>query len=193
MNDVINKTFLPIHKKIQKLCTDKDSLLIAIDGRCASGKTTLAAYLKETFNCNVIPMDHFFLQPHMRTKQRLAQPGGNVDYERFLTEVLLPLRKGEFFSYRPYNCHKQQLDDAIEITPASITVIEGSYSLHPTLQEYYDYRIFLTTTYENQLQRIAFRNGENALPAFIEKWIPLEEMYFKEMDTPARCNFVITT
>lgn len=189
----VNNLFLPIQKKIQELSASKDSLLIAIDGRCASGKTTLASYLEEALGCNVIPMDHFFLQPHMRTNERLSQPGGNVDYERFLAEVLIPLTKGEAFSYRPYDCHKQQLDDAVEITPASITVIEGSYSLHPTLQEYYDYRIFLTTAYENQLERITARNGSQALTAFKERWIPLEELYFQEMDISSQCDLKIIT
>ena len=50
----------------------KDPMMIAIDGRCAAGKTTLADRLKEEFDCSVIHMDHFFLQPKQRTKQRLA-------------------------------------------------------------------------------------------------------------------------
>ena len=65
-------------------------LVIAIDGRCAAGKTTLAARLKDERNCNVIHMDHFFLQQEQRTEKRLKEPGGNVDYERFVKEVILP-------------------------------------------------------------------------------------------------------
>lgn len=38
----------------------KEPLLIAIDGRCTAGKTTLASIVKEKINCNVIHMDHFF-------------------------------------------------------------------------------------------------------------------------------------
>lgn len=192
MNDIF-KSFLPIQNKIHELSTDKDSLLIAIDGRCTSGKTTLAAYLKEVLGCNVIPMDHFFLQPHMRTKERLSQPGGNVDYERFLTEVLLPLTKGEPFSYRPYNCQFQQLDNAISVNPSPITIVEGSYSCHPQLRAYYDYCFFLTTSYENQLERIAARNGSQSLTAFKERWIPLEELYFEKMDIANQCDICLTT
>ena len=32
----------------------KEPLLIAIDGRCASGKTTLASRIKEEINCKLI-------------------------------------------------------------------------------------------------------------------------------------------
>lgn len=193
MNDIIIKPFLPIQKKIQELCTNKESLLIAIDGRCASGKTTLSSYLKEVFGCNVIPLDHFFLQPHMRTKERLATPGGNVDYERFEKEVLQPLLKGEAFSYAPFDCKTQKLDTPIEVSPTPVTIIEGSYSCHPQLRQYYHYCIFMTTSYENQLARIAIRNGSQALSAFKEKWIPLEELYFENMNIAAQCNTCIST
>ena len=32
-------------------------------------------------------MDDYFLQPYQRTEERLAEPGGNVDYERFKEEI----------------------------------------------------------------------------------------------------------
>ena len=41
-------------------------LLIAVDGRCASGKTTLAASLERETGCNVVHMDDFFLRPEQR-------------------------------------------------------------------------------------------------------------------------------
>ena len=87
--------------------------VVAIDGRCASGKTTLAARLKQELRCSMFSLDDFFLRPEQRTPQRLAQPGGNVDYERFSQEILLPWRKGKPFFYRPYNCHTQAFDPAI--------------------------------------------------------------------------------
>ena len=74
-----------ILKRIKEQTTKESAVpyIVAIDGRCASGKSTLAAYLKSALACSVIHMDHFFLQPHQRTEKRLREPGGNVDYERF--------------------------------------------------------------------------------------------------------------
>ena len=93
-------------EKIKAALPDKTDrpFLFALDGRCASGKTTLASALREAVGCGVIHMDDFFLRPEQRTEERLSQPGGNVDRERFLQEVLLPLKRGESFSYRPYDC-----------------------------------------------------------------------------------------
>ena len=63
--------------------------IIAIDGRAASGKSTLAQQLGELLDADVIHMDDFFLPPSLRTKERLSEPGGNVHYERFAEEVPL--------------------------------------------------------------------------------------------------------
>ena len=42
-------------------------------------------------------MDDFFLPPALRTPERRSEPGGNVHYERFLTEVLPNLRSEDLF------------------------------------------------------------------------------------------------
>ena len=79
-------------------------ILIAIDGRCAAGKTTLANRLHETAGWSVFHMDDFFLRPEQRTEQRLNTPGENVDHERFLEEILIPLKSGaKELSFRPFD------------------------------------------------------------------------------------------
>ena len=77
----------------------RSTLVLAIDGRCAAGKTTLAARLAELCDCNVIHMDHFFLCSKQNTMERLQQAGGNMDYVRFCEEILIPLHEGRKFSY----------------------------------------------------------------------------------------------
>ena len=42
--------------------------ILAIDGRCASGKTTLAGELQKRQACNVIHLDDFYL-PRLRSVQ----------------------------------------------------------------------------------------------------------------------------
>ena len=61
--------------------------------------THLDVYKRQQLDCNVIHMDDFYLQPHQRTTKRMREPGGNVDYERFETEVLQPMLTGEAVSY----------------------------------------------------------------------------------------------
>ena len=40
----------------------------------------------------------------------------------------------------------------------------------------------------NQLRRIRARNGEEGAQRFVERWIPLEERYFTELDVRAHCG-----
>lgn len=162
--------------------------LIALDGRCAAGKTTLAAQLQEKTGCNVLHMDDFFLRPEQRTKERLQQPGGNVDWERFRDEVLFPLKRGISCFYRPYDCHTQMFKKSVQIYPNGLTLVEGSYSCHPELWNFYHFHIFLTVSPEKQLCRIRKRNGTEELEMFQKKWIPLEELYFQTFSIKERCE-----
>ena len=69
--------------RINELITQKEQVIVAIDGNCTAGKTTLAGKLAEIYDCNVLHMDDFFLRAEQRTPERYAEVGGNVDYERF--------------------------------------------------------------------------------------------------------------
>ncbi len=100
-------TALPVLLAAVKL-PEKAVRVIAIDGRAASGKSTLARMLARIMDAGVVQMDDFFLPPELRTAERFAQAGGNVHYERFMTEVLPFLRDEKAFGYRIFDC--KQLD-----------------------------------------------------------------------------------
>jgi uridine kinase len=142
MNDTLNAA----KNAIDALLTRKGAVIVAIDGKCTSGKTTLAARLAEIYDCNVLHMDDFFLRPEQRSPDRFAEIGGNVDYERFKAEVLLPLRSGNPFSYRPFLCGSQTLGEPIAVSSKNLTIVEGTYSLHPHFEDPYDLKILLTVT-----------------------------------------------
>ena len=144
---------------------DKDRIIIGIDGRCAAGKTYLAAELQKILDCNVFHTDDFFLNSEQRTSDRYAEPDGNMDRERFLSEVIEPLG----------------------ITPKKINIIEGSYCCQERLRDYYDLRIFLNVPHKTQLERLFERDGSGVV-SYIDKWIPLEERYFKECEIEKHCD-----
>ena len=179
-----------IQKRIDELLAQKDHVIVAIDGPCTSGKTTLAAKLAALYNCNVFHMDDFFLRGEQRTPERFAEPGGNVDYERFREEVLLPLTFGKPFSYRPFDCKTFTLSEPVSVTPKKLTIIEGSYCNHPTFGSPYDLKIFLTITPELQHQRVMER-PEFLHQRFFEEWIPMETQYFDTFQIQTSCDLII--
>ena len=179
--------YVSLLKKIETM-TDKEQIVFAIDGRCGSGKTTLANMLQEFYDCNVFRMDDFFLQPHQRTLERYEEVGGNVDRERFLEEVLLPLKKGEQIHYKRFDCKTFTILPEVIIEPKKINIIEGSYSMHPLLAEYYDFGVFLEIDSNLQRERIIKRNTPELANRFFETWIPMEDMYHQKMKVKERCS-----
>ena len=66
-------------------------VLIALDGRCGSGKTTLAAQLAEQFpGSAVFHTDDYYLPPAQRIPNWAETPCANMDLTRLREEVLVP-------------------------------------------------------------------------------------------------------
>lgn len=201
---------IPLLLKINSLPQKKTPAVIAIDGRSASGKTTAALFLdfilnhaKETDDADivngaghagrtrgVIHMDDFFLPERLRTAERLAEPGGNVDYGRFLSEVL-PQIRGDGFSYRTFDCSEMEFGKLQTVENVPFRITEGAYSHHPRFGSYADIRVFSDIDPAEQEARILKRNGPARAEDFKTKWIPLEETYFREFRIKENADIVI--
>ncbi len=170
---------------------EKPVRVIAIDGRAASGKSTLARQLAQIMEAGVVHMDDFFLPPALRSAERLSQPGGNVHYERFSTEVLPFLRSGKDFTYRIFDCKRQDFYGKGKVAASAWLIVEGAYSLHPVFQNYADLKLFFDIAPDEQLRRIAKRNGEAAKKIFAARWIPLEENHIRQNRVIERADLIL--
>jgi len=188
---IVNARFMCILPLIEHLHRSRDVRVIAIDGRAASGKTTKAGLLSAMLDAPVIHMDDFFLPPALRTEERLAQPGGNVHYERFAEEVVPALRSGDAFSYRIFDCGQMDFAGERTIPAAPIRIVEGSYAHHPTLGDYADLRVFTSVDEGEQMARILRRNGERMAEMFRTRWIPMEETYFSAFGIREKADIVL--
>jgi len=182
--------FLPLFCEIDKRAGGR--FVVAIEGGSASGKTTLSQMLESVYDCTVFHMDDFFLRPEQRTPERFSEPGGNVDRERFLEEVLKPLSRGEVVRYRRFDCSTFTLGEPMEVETKPLVIVEGAYSMHPELADHYDLSVFLDVSPELQRKRIAKRNSPEMAKRFHEEWIPMEQLYFSKMGVKERCDLVIS-
>ena len=180
-----------IADRINELLITKSRITVGIDGRCAAGKTTLASELAKRFSAPVVHADHFFLRPEQRTEARYREAGGNLDRERLLAEVLSPLSRGESISYRPFDCKSGTLGKEITLPASRVVIVEGSYSLHPDLRNYYDLKIFLTVSNDEQRKRITEREGNERAQSYFTRWIPLEQAYFSALAPDRCCDIVL--
>ncbi|HBK67048.1 MAG TPA: uridine kinase [Firmicutes bacterium] len=193
MEDMVkskHRDYFELCRQIATLLISQARVLLAIDGNSGAGKTSLAFLLKEVYDANIFHMDHFFLRPELKTAERLQEIGGNVDYLRFKQEVIYGLQSGGKFQYQRYDCVQQALVEYIAVEQKAVNIIEGVYSLHPSLINYYDLKVFLSVGAKEQSRRILRRNGPDLHQRFLREWIPMENRYFQEMKIQERCDFV---
>ena len=181
-----------LRERIRQGLSEKGRLLLAIDGRCGCGKSRLAARLAEEFVGNVFRVDDFYLPFGERAEDWQEIPAGNVDLARFRREVLEPLVHGEAPRYRAWDCRRECFREPEEHPFRPLSVVEGSYALHPLLREAYDLRVFMTAEPATQRARLRAREGRRFL-AFEELWIPLEERYFRVFRVEECADLVLRT
>jgi len=169
----------------------KKSIIIAIDGNSGAGKSTLAMEIKEQWDANLFHMDDFFLPVVQKTQERLAIPGGNVDWERVRAEVLIPLSVGIDFTYRPFHCRTQSPGEAIMVSTEHLSIVEGVYSMHPALMPYYSLTVFMAVLPATQRKRILARSDSIVLKRFETEWIPLENTYFSTYRIKDKSDIII--
>lgn len=158
----------------------KNRVIVIIDGRCGSGKSTLGARLAADLDGTLLHCDDFYLQGYQRTPERLSEVGGNLDYERFKKEVIDPLKDNHAILYRTFDHETLAPKAGYVIHPKRFVIIEGSYSSHPYFGDYYDVGIFSDIDQKTQMENIIKREGRAKATDFKKKWIPKEEAYFKK-------------
>ncbi|MEK3981594.1 hypothetical protein MKY37_21530 [Psychrobacillus sp. FSL K6-2836] len=187
------KPYLNIIEQLRSSISKNEPLIVAIDGRSASGKTTCADVIVNELDGFVIHMDDFFLPMKERLSNWQKQIAGNIHISKITQDILKPITMGKTFTFKPYNCQMSKYDATIVIPKKSLYIIEGSYSMHPDLQIFYHHSIFLTISPETQEQRIIRRNGKKDFENFQKKWIPMEELYIKKLAIHNHCDFILDT
>ena len=175
-------------EQINKLFNNKKSIVIAIDGKSCAGKTTLANKLKEVYDANVIHTDDFYLPKNLRTVYRLKEVGGHFDYDRLYNEVIRKLNKT--LNIVSYDCKNDTFIEKEKLPKKRVTIIEGTYSMHPYLENYYDFAIFMNVDGDTQLSRLKERNLDN-YNDFIEKLIPYENRYLEVFKIKDKANIIL--
>lgn len=184
--------YFPALLYIAALVEQGTPAIVAIDGRCGSGKTRFAELIARLYPCNLFHMDDFYLPPGQRAEGWETTPGGNMDFARFLREVLAPAYAGRDVIYRPYDCQTGALKAPTRMPAALLTIVEGSYSQHPALKSRFDLRIFLTCSKAEQRRRLKAREKDR-FASFEARWIPMEERYIRACGIDRSSELILDT
>ena len=166
-----------------------NTLLIAIDGRGGSGKTTLAALLMKRFNAQLIQTDDF------------ASWDNLYDWGSLITErVFEPIKNGATTLNYPRSkwWENHQPEPVVDQPVTKIMILEGVSSLRKEFRDYISIGIFVDTPREICLKRGMERDINNdtgkteaEITALWEKWAADEDKYIEREQPQEYADIVI--
>lgn len=154
-------------------------LLIGIDGRPCSGKSTLADLLIEELHAEGLFLDDFFIpQTQWPNPINPAFPFPYFRYQEFL-EGVLKLAEGKLLEYQPYNWNTNSLDKVRIIDPTkNIVIVEGVSVLCEQLESSFYKKILVVSDENNELEAICQRENNN-INIWNELYIPSVDIYWR--------------
>lgn len=140
---------------------------VGVDGKGASGKTTLAAAVAAALPGGVVVHVDDFARRSVETWER----------ERFVAQVLAPLRAG-----RPARYERWDWDADASLGWATVpvgvpVVVEGVSSTDVRLGVPWDVTLWVDAPYEVRLARALARDGEAMREQWVGRWMPAEDAY----------------
>lgn len=168
-------TIQDVIDKVRILKQEKPLILVAIDGRGGSGKTTHALLIKHALpEAEIITTDDF-----------LNTEIHKIDETEVERQILKPLSEGKSATYMEYDGKNRQKRTVL---PEGIVIIEGIYSNHSSLQDYYDVTVWVEA--EDIKDRVEMRDGHYD-PDWEKYHRPNEDTYISEDKPQERADFVI--
>ncbi len=155
--------------------SQKQPVLIGIDGRPGSGKTTIAIMLEETLHAQIVYLDEFFIPQEQWPKDTKPQfPFFYFRYQEFIDGVKA-LAAGKSFTYFPYDWQtNDQAAQASVIKAEGIIIIEA---LNGELAPLYDKRIWVASDQASEFAALAARENEKNLDLWKNIYLPSVKLY----------------
>ncbi|MCW3528566.1 hypothetical protein K6Y76_36865 [Burkholderia cenocepacia] len=171
-------------------------VVVALDGRSGTGKSTLGLEIATVVNGTYVDQDDFFCGGEL-DQWRAVSPEIRVDkcidWQRVLRDIVLPFRASRPIHYHPFNWDTMDgLDpDPITIEPSDVLILDGAYSTRAELADYLDLTVLVTLDDEIRRQRIMDREGEDWTLEWFTVWDAAEDLYFGKMRPESEFDIVI--
>jgi uridine kinase len=164
---------------LQVARTRSGPLVVAIDGRSGTGKSTLAGALAERLGATVIEGDDFYAGgTGIEGDPPASRAARCIDWQA-QRRVLTALRQGQGASYHAFDWEAfdgSPVTRPTEVAPAPMVILEGAYSARPELRDLLDLTILATVPAEVREARLRAREGE--IGPWERQWHEAEDWYF---------------
>ncbi|WP_374426604.1 uridine kinase [Tabrizicola sp.] len=167
-------------------------LVVAIDGRSGTGKSTLAEALAERLGATVIEGDDFYAGgTGILGDTPQSRAARCIDWQA-QRRVLTALRAGHPASYHAFDWDAfdgSLATKATEVAPAPILILEGAYSARPELRDLVDLSILATVPPALREARLLQREGD--IGPWERQWHEAEDWYFAHAAPEAGFDLVL--
>ena len=153
---------------------------IGVDGKGATGKTTLAGRIAAALPGSVVVHIDDFARPDLQGWER----------DRFVRQVLQPLLAG-----RPGRYQRWDFDHNVgaewHTVPVSVpVVVEGVSATDERLGVPWDFTLWVEVPYRVRLARALERDGPERMDRWLNDWMPSEDAYEEAQRPQDRVDLV---
>jgi len=182
----------------QKLEGHEGPLLVAIDGRSGTGKSTLAKEVAERVNGVVILGDDFYSGGSFEDwDKRSPKEKADlcIDWKRIRTEALEPLLSGKSASWHPFNWQtgKGLAEHFIKAQAACVIILDVVYSNRPELSDIVDLSVLVQLSDTVRRKRLKRRERGSFMVKWHQVWDEAEDYYFSQIRPPSTFDLVVET
>ena len=158
-------------------------VIVAIDGRSGSGKTTFAAELSAQLpDATVVHLDDIY-------------PGWDglaATPALVAAQVLAPLRRHELAAFRRFDWERDEFGPLVPVHPAAVVIVEGAGSSVGLARSYADLRLWLEADEPVRKRRALDRDGDAYRPHW-GRWARQEDEVFGADNTRERADIILRT
>lgn len=193
---LLTKELAEVLVRIDSLRVLRKPMIVAIDGRSGSGKSTISQELAACSGGVYIDQDDFYVGggfDHWTRFEPWDRWDRCIDWRRVRTELLVPLRNGVPASYTPFDWDSMAIAQGrpVQIAPAEVVILDGTYSSRPELQDLIDLSVLVTLPAEARKSRVKGRDGEDWSESWFDLWDAAEEVYFSRIRPEDHFDLVI--
>ncbi len=183
-------------QRVLELARAKSPVIVAVDGRSGTGKSSLSTWIAGQVSATLIDQDDFYAGDDLEVWQRLSpreKAERVIDWRRVRTEALQPLRAGAQARWHPFDWKAMEglASEPITAQPSRIVILDGAYSSRPELGDLIDLSILVTLPDAVRRARLKRREGEAFMSEWHAIWDEAEEYYFGTVRPPEAFDLVI--
>jgi uridine kinase len=153
---------------------------IGVDGKGATGKTTLAERIAAALPGSVVVHIDDFARPDVQGWER----------DRFVQQVLQPLLAGRPGRYQRWDFDRNVGAEWHAVPVAVPVVVEGVSATDERLGVPWDFTIWVEVPYQVRLARALERDGPERMNRWLNDWMPSEDAYEKAQRPQDRVDLV---